>query len=538
MSEKIVNGKILLDYRTYSQWTQDNPSIRKGELIVVEIPMGTNEEGIEQEPCYLIKIGDGEKTFNQLPYISALSADVYDWALSPTKPSYNVSEIENLTNLLDQKQDAGDYLTVNVANETYLGIDDTSSNTNAVNNVPAIDIVRSGIHQPTSFTYDDTGLHFTLTESNFSILNGQLSTESNIYYCINGPLPAMDTSTSPVVGTMQYNNTVDQKQWTLNLYTGDGNIYRNDIQYEYNSAYFYIVCINTLHLRAQILGLYPKTDGIGSSVIKCTATYTSDVPSIETPTGSIVPYKIMPSGNDIIQDGDFLYVNFTSDTSQSLDLRGVMYLIPDISSSTTYYALSSDGTDSLSWNKNTLEITIPGTVLMLFKDDTLTYVNISYKSLSSITLIKNVLGSYSFDNDYITINKSDIRINDLLYCNLDTDLLGADYVSIGMGISITGVTDGTVPVYSADGVLMDGITIKLRKGNHLILFTGDSCIFVGIDYTAYELANNAMPKAGGSFTGTAYAISTNRSAKSLRNAQVQNSAGSPVSTDALIFRRV
>ena len=55
---------------------------------------------------------------------------------------------------------------------------------------------------------------------------------------------------------------------------------------------------------------------------------------------------------------------------------------------------------------------------------------------------------------------------------------------------------------------------------------------------AQNVADAAMPKAGGQFTGTAYAISTNRPAKTLRNAQVQNSAGSPVSTDALIFRRV
>lgn len=54
---------------------------------------------------------------------------------------------------------------------------------------------------------------------------------------------------------------------------------------------------------------------------------------------------------------------------------------------------------------------------------------------------------------------------------------------------------------------------------------------------AQTTANAALPKAGGTMTGNLVAYSTNRSTIGLRNAQVQNSAGSAVSTNYLVFRR-
>ena len=54
---------------------------------------------------------------------------------------------------------------------------------------------------------------------------------------------------------------------------------------------------------------------------------------------------------------------------------------------------------------------------------------------------------------------------------------------------------------------------------------------------AQTTANNAMPKSGGAFTGSASAVSTNRSGATLRNIEVKNSSDSFVSTNSIIFYR-
>ena len=44
-------------------------------------------------PAILFKVGDGVKTFAQLPWVSGLAADVYAWAKAATKPTYTAGEV-------------------------------------------------------------------------------------------------------------------------------------------------------------------------------------------------------------------------------------------------------------------------------------------------------------------------------------------------------------------------------------------------------------------------------------------------------------
>ena len=47
-----------------------------------------------------MKCGDGTKTFNELGWISGLSADVYGWAKAATKPTYSANEITGLSDYI------------------------------------------------------------------------------------------------------------------------------------------------------------------------------------------------------------------------------------------------------------------------------------------------------------------------------------------------------------------------------------------------------------------------------------------------------
>lgn len=100
MAEQTLTGRLILDRRTHQEWMQTDPIAKFGELMIVEVPVNT--EQVEQEPCFLLKVGDGEKPYSQLNWFSGLAADVYDWAKDPSKPTYTATEINGLSNYIQE----------------------------------------------------------------------------------------------------------------------------------------------------------------------------------------------------------------------------------------------------------------------------------------------------------------------------------------------------------------------------------------------------------------------------------------------------
>lgn len=98
MAEKIFNGRLILDRRTHQEWMEADPIAKLGEIMVVEVPL--NSEQVEQEPCFLLKVGDGIRPYSQLNWFSGLAADVYDWAKAENKPAYTANEISDIETYL------------------------------------------------------------------------------------------------------------------------------------------------------------------------------------------------------------------------------------------------------------------------------------------------------------------------------------------------------------------------------------------------------------------------------------------------------
>ena len=84
MAENNLNTRIQLLYDTYTNWSTKNPKLKKGEMVQVEVPAAVGD--VTQVPSILIKTGDGEHNFNDLPWTSGLAADVYDWAKAKEAP--------------------------------------------------------------------------------------------------------------------------------------------------------------------------------------------------------------------------------------------------------------------------------------------------------------------------------------------------------------------------------------------------------------------------------------------------------------------
>jgi hypothetical protein len=86
---KLINTRIKNKVDTLSNWNSATGTLLNGEIAIVRVPTGgtyvnpvTNKS--EPEIELLMKVGDGSKTFAQLPWLSAKASDVYNWAKGST----------------------------------------------------------------------------------------------------------------------------------------------------------------------------------------------------------------------------------------------------------------------------------------------------------------------------------------------------------------------------------------------------------------------------------------------------------------------
>ena len=94
----VFNSRIRAKYDTYANWTANDPTPLSGELCVVVVPAESG--AVVQEPALLIKVGDGVHPFSGLPFVSAIAADVHDWAKAAVKPTYSAAEIAGLADYI------------------------------------------------------------------------------------------------------------------------------------------------------------------------------------------------------------------------------------------------------------------------------------------------------------------------------------------------------------------------------------------------------------------------------------------------------
>ena len=76
------NTRVQLKFDTLASWNaleKESFIPLKGEVCVVQVPTDSSVEQVTP-PAYLIRVGDGVTYFENLPWLSALAADVYAWA--------------------------------------------------------------------------------------------------------------------------------------------------------------------------------------------------------------------------------------------------------------------------------------------------------------------------------------------------------------------------------------------------------------------------------------------------------------------------
>ena len=85
-TEKKINTRIQLKYSTLAEWSDlsaegkgGNLVLKSGEVGIVAIPKESTHLQTTP-PAIMFKVGDGTTAFKDLPWASALAADVYGWA--------------------------------------------------------------------------------------------------------------------------------------------------------------------------------------------------------------------------------------------------------------------------------------------------------------------------------------------------------------------------------------------------------------------------------------------------------------------------
>lgn len=95
MAEKILQTRIINKHADLATWASSTLPLKTGEIALarVETSKPDGNGGFYKVPTYLMKVGDGEKTFSQLEWLAAPASDVYEWAKAATKPGYTATEI-------------------------------------------------------------------------------------------------------------------------------------------------------------------------------------------------------------------------------------------------------------------------------------------------------------------------------------------------------------------------------------------------------------------------------------------------------------
>ena len=117
---KVFQTRIQLKYDTYANWSANNPILKAGEMAIATVAAG--EQEMSNLPNIVLKVGDGTSKYNELKFVSALAADVHEWAKAKTKPVYAASEITGLADYIAERSDFDtdtQYQLVAVSGATY-----------------------------------------------------------------------------------------------------------------------------------------------------------------------------------------------------------------------------------------------------------------------------------------------------------------------------------------------------------------------------------------------------------------------------------
>ena len=95
MADKTLKTRIVSKHASYTAWADSTLVLLAGEiaLAAIETTKPDGQGGQITVPTYLMKVGDGKKTFKDLNWLAAPASDVYAWA---KKASLDLTDIPTM----------------------------------------------------------------------------------------------------------------------------------------------------------------------------------------------------------------------------------------------------------------------------------------------------------------------------------------------------------------------------------------------------------------------------------------------------------
>ena len=258
-----------------------------GEKINVKVPTANSEADGESVGYEIItKTGDGSTRFKELPWDSALAADVYDWAKAASKPSYSIGEITGRkelsisgagTKVVSYDGDTADSL--NIVGEGLITV-----TPDATNNKITIKTTANNYSLPAA----GTSLGGVKTGGVATISNGQITAISKATNATTADTAAVCTGNAATATTA---TTANKTKATLTLKAGN------------NSKTFNGSTATTFEITAADLNISSPLDFMGTTTTALTDGATTN-PIAITGNSSYTAVK-----GDVVLYGDkeFLY---------------------------------------------------------------------------------------------------------------------------------------------------------------------------------------------------------------------------------------
>lgn len=191
MAEKTFNNvRFQFKYDTYENWITNNPVLKTGEIAIATVP--SNQDGVQNAPSVLIKVGDGTSDYKTLKFVSGLAADVHTWAKAEKKPTYEAAEITGIDSYIADY--VNDQMGISVDTDTQYQIVKVDDYNYKLQSKGKTDSAWVDVNTIVIPKYDDTALagRVTATETAIATLNGDASTVGSVAKAIGDAIAALD----------------------------------------------------------------------------------------------------------------------------------------------------------------------------------------------------------------------------------------------------------------------------------------------------------------------------------------------------------
>ena len=433
MATKTLNTRIKSKIDSLSNWQTASTVLFAGEIGVATIAanavLPSDLSALTGHlPAIVIKVGDGTKNWNDLPYLSAFGADVYDWAKAETKPPYAATEITGLSDFISGE--------INDTNTQYSFSYDNGNN--------QLVIQKKDVKDTGFIAYQTVDIPIPDLTSYIQKAEGNVAADELVSWTVDGKVKGTGIQSSEVQLQLTSGTPGNIVIVGLNKAMVDGNKALGDVQMKLTTA----TANNILTADAEGF-MQDSGKGIDSVQFKVAGSKVGDIPKFKDTTGELIDSGVLLDSLATQawvteQLGGITGVTFQIVASYeelpTIGENGVIYLVPNGKTGNNAYDeyiwVTSDGTGKYEKIGST-EVDL---------SDYYTKEQVDGKFLQQTTFNTTIANYYTKDDsdgryytqDYITTN---------YYTKTQTN------TELGKKVNgnATGTTTGNVVAWGSDG---------------------------------------------------------------------------------------